>query len=236
MNAWLRWDLIRRHLATVPAAGRVLEIGMGQGAVAARLAARWAYTGIEPDEVSRTVATGRLPASARVAAELAELESRTTFDVVCAFEVVEHIDDDTGAVAAWAAHLVPGGVMMLSVPAYERRFSAADRLVGHRRRYSRPQLRSLVEAAGLDVVSIDATGFPLGFVLERARNVIAIRRERQLTDPEGATGAGSRWLQPPGWLGPGTQAITWPFRLVQRPFTRTGLATGWLVVARKPAS
>lgn len=235
-NAWLRWDLIRRHLASLPDPARILEVGMGQGAVGARLATYGAYTGVEPDERSRSVARSRLPATARVLAGVADLAADERFDLVCSFEVLEHIADDAGALRTWVEHLVPGGALIISVPAHQRRFAAADRLVGHLRRYSRDQLRSLVEQAGAEPRSIEATGFPFGYLLETGRNLIAARREQQVTSVEDRTAASGRLLQPPPWLGIGTQAATWPFRMAQRPFRGTNLATGWLLVARKPVA
>jgi SAM-dependent methyltransferase len=91
------------------------------------------------------------------------------FDVVAAFDVVEHCDDDRRAVAELARVLAPGGRLLLSVPAYAWAWSDHDVRAGHYRRYTRPQLVGLVAAAGLRVErSTYAFGavFPL-FVAER---------------------------------------------------------------------
>ena len=233
-NAWLRWDIVRRHLSGGDPARRILEIGMGQGAVAARLSEMGRYTGIEPDAVSRCTALARLPSSARVLTTTDELAADERFDVICAFEVIEHIDDDVGAVGAWVEHLAVGGDLLLSVPAHAERFAAADRLAGHFRRYSRQQLAELVTTVGLEVVTIDATGFPLGFVLEHGRNSVAARRIDESRSIEEQTAASGRFLQPPSSVGPMTQAATLPFRLLQRPFRRGERGTGWVVIARRP--
>ena len=68
-----------------------------------------------------------------------------TFDVVSAFDVVEHCEDDATAVAELARVLVPGGRMLLSVPAYQWAWSDHDVQAGHHRRYTRPRLTRLVE-------------------------------------------------------------------------------------------
>jgi len=93
------------------------------------------------------------------------------FDVVSAFDVVEHCDDDAGAVSELARVLAPGGRMLLSVPAYQWAWSDHDVRAGHHRRYTKGRLDRVVERAGLSVVrSTYAFGavFPL-FVAERAR-------------------------------------------------------------------
>ena len=71
------------------------------------------------------------------------------FDLVCAFEVLEHIEDDAAAVRQWAARLRPGGWLLLSVPAHQRRYGPADELVGHFRRYDPARLTALLARCGL---------------------------------------------------------------------------------------
>jgi SAM-dependent methyltransferase len=97
------------------------------------------------------------------------------FDVVSAFDVVEHCDDDTLALSELARVLAPGGRMMLSVPAYQWAWSDHDVQAGHYRRYTRARLRRVVEGAGMTVVrSTHAFGgvFPL-FVAERVRRRVS---------------------------------------------------------------
>lgn len=229
-NAWLRWDLIRRRL---PDRASVLEIGMGQGAVGCRLSSLGPYTGVELDATSRAVAIERLPSSARVLPELEALPAGEQFDLVCAFEVLEHVEDEAGALSAWTSHLRPGGMVLLSVPAHAQRFGAADEVVGHFRRYDKQPLIDLLVATGLDGVQVEAVGFPLGFLLEAGRNAVAARR-RPADTIEDRTATSGRFLQPSAALGPLTRAATSPFRLAQRPFRHTEVATGWLARAHRP--
>jgi SAM-dependent methyltransferase len=94
-----------------------------------------------------------------------------TFDVAAAFDVVEHCADDAQAAAELARVLVPGGRLLLSVPAYQWAWSDHDVQAGHHRRYTRRGIASVVERAGLSVVrSTYAFGavFPL-FVADRVR-------------------------------------------------------------------
>lgn len=106
-----------------------------------------------------------------------------TFDVVAAFDVVEHCADDDLALSELARVLAPGGRILLSVPAYQWAWSDHDVRAGHHRRYTRATIDRVIENAGLSVArSTYAFGatFPL-FVAERAR-----RRLRSA--PEGAAG------------------------------------------------
>jgi len=93
-----------------------------------------------------------------------------TFDVVSAFDVVEHCADDELAVNELVRVLAPGGRLLLSVPAYQWAWSDHDVRAGHHRRYTKPQIRELVEATGLRIErSSHAFGavFPF-FLAERA--------------------------------------------------------------------
>jgi SAM-dependent methyltransferase len=78
--------------------------------------------------------------------------AEATFDVVGAFDVVEHCEDDHRAVAELARVAAPGGRVLLSVPAYSWAWTDHDVRAGHHHRYTRPQLTRVVEAAGLTVL------------------------------------------------------------------------------------
>ena len=103
-NAWMRWELIRRELDSLQPRS-ILELGMGQGALGARLEHDRRYVGIEPDDRSRAVAKDRMSSAATVLADLAELPTTEPFALVCAFEVLEHIEDDRAALEEWASHM-----------------------------------------------------------------------------------------------------------------------------------
>lgn len=73
------------------------------------------------------------------------------FDVVGAFDVLEHCEPESVALAELARVLAPGGRLLLSVPAYQWAWSDFDEDNGHHRRYTRGRATAAVRAAGLDV-------------------------------------------------------------------------------------
>jgi SAM-dependent methyltransferase len=234
-NAWLRFDVVSRLLP--PSVVDVLEVGCGQGALGARLARRYRYVGVEPDAASSAVARQRLARVGRGRVHHGGVDAVGTdrFDLVCAFEVLEHIDDDTGALAAWAARLRPGGWLLVSVPAHQRRYAAADVLVGHVRRYDPDALVGLLRRAGFDEIELRQYGMPLGYLLETVRNAVGRRRLAASAAASASvadrTAASGRLLQPRGSArGLATRWGTAPFRLAQRAFPGTG--TGIVVRAR----
>ncbi len=74
-----------------------------------------------------------------------------TFDVACAFDVVEHCEPESLAVQELARVLKPGGRLLVSVPAYQWAWSEFDEENGHHRRYTRGRAVRALEAAGLTV-------------------------------------------------------------------------------------
>jgi len=80
---------------------------------------------------------------------------------VC-LNVLEHIEDDRGALCAMAGVLLPGGVIVLLVPAFEALYGPIDRNLIHFRRYSRASLTELARRAGLRIEKlhyVNAIGF-----------------------------------------------------------------------------
>lgn len=257
LNAWLRWDLVRRLL---PAGARtILEIGCGQGAMGARLALDHDYLGVEPDGTSFATAQSRLTAVGRGEVRNGMVDdvvpAGEVFDLVCAFEVLEHLEDDAGALAEWSARVRPGGWLMMSSPAFQSRYSYFDKVAGHYRRYEPMALKQLFEDTGLVEVEVVAYGAGLGQMLETARNVVGRRILKTgasgaggghgsiasgvITPPTAeeiaasTTGSG-RLLQPPAALGLLTQAASAPFRQIQRRFPTKG--TGLVARGRKPVT
>lgn len=249
-NASLRWDIISRML---PAEARsIIEVGCGQGGVGARLASRCDdYLGMEPDPTSCSVAADRLAAlgkgTVRCGTVPDDAPPDRQWDLLCSFEVIEHIWDDTAALKAWTTVVRPGGWVMLSTPAWANRYGAWDALGGHFRRYDPVDLATLMQDAGLQDVSMVQYGAGLGHVLENARNVIAARRLRRAGQPvpHGApvaidaatmaelTAGSARVLQPPAAAAMAIRLATAPFLLVQRRFPNSGI--GHVAVGRRPA-
>lgn len=237
IRAWLRFDLIRRVLRDRNPQ-TILEVGCGQGALGARLSTYADYLGVEPDEQSFQVAEQRVTQfGGHVLHGVdAVIADDAKFDLVCAFEVLEHLEDDRAALVRWAKLIKPGGAMLLSVPAWQDRFGPMDENVGHFRRYSPDELSVKLTDAGLSSPHVQVYGWPLGFALEAVRNRVDGKRlaaakaeGRSVAD---LTAASGRTFQPPNpRVGKAVQLATVPFRLLQR--TRPNAGIGLIAVATK---
>ncbi|MBC7943043.1 class I SAM-dependent methyltransferase [Candidatus Saccharibacteria bacterium] len=72
-----------------------------------------------------------------------------TFDMICAFDVLEHIDKDIEAMQEWRRVVKPGGKIVLTVPAYQWLWSGHDESLHHYRRYTAKHLRGIAQTVDL---------------------------------------------------------------------------------------
>jgi SAM-dependent methyltransferase len=197
-RARLRWAAITPLLGDL-APRRILELGCGQGGFGARLAAVADYTGVEPDESSWLVAHERItPLGGTILhGDHRKVAEGAGFDLVCAFEVLEHLGDDEATLAEWVLLARPGGHVLLSVPADPERFGPSDRLVGHYRRYTEEQLARVMADAGCVDIRMRRYGWPAGYALEAVHNRVAARRLASAAhSPEERSATSGRFLQP----------------------------------------
>ena len=75
----------------------------------------------------------------------------SVFDLVCALDIVEHVDDDDGALSELSRVAAPNAALLLSVPLHPAHWSAFDDFVGHRRRYQPERLLEKLAAHGFSV-------------------------------------------------------------------------------------
>ncbi|MBO9713052.1 class I SAM-dependent methyltransferase [Sphingomonas sp.] len=142
-------DYLERYGA-LPRESHILEIGCGTGHNLPMLARFGEVDAIEIDETARDFASERLgkPVGSAPLPELAGVAPES-YDLVAVLDVIEHVDDDVGALKAMAARLKPGGKILITVPAHQWMWSAHDVVNHHKRRYSKATLVKALEAAGL---------------------------------------------------------------------------------------
>ena len=170
-------DLIRRE-GRLPENARILEIGCGTGHNLQMLSGFGHVEGLELDDEARALSEKRLGRKIMSSPlpELGEVPDRH-YDVIGAFDVIEHIEDDRAALASIATKLKRGGKFIVTVPAHQWMWSAHDVVNHHKRRYSKWALQVLIETSPLKLERIgyfNSLLFPLA-VAERA--VSKLRRK-----------------------------------------------------------
>jgi glycosyltransferase involved in cell wall biosynthesis/precorrin-6B methylase 2 len=243
----LRLDLVRRLLPRLARDQPVLEIGYGAGAILEELAEQGfgPVVGIDYSAGATRLTAERLarfPAASRPRLLRATLDAldptRARFGSILAFEVLEHVEDDRGLLEQTFRLLAPGGRMLISVPAHQRRFSVVDEMAGHVRRYEREELLARFTEAGFEVELLWSYGYPLANLLERVRRVVT--RPPEPGGPEALrmrTAESGNMVPARGLIKllvrPATMA---PFLLAQRRFLGGDRGDGYLLLARRPAA
>jgi SAM-dependent methyltransferase len=146
----------------------VLDAGAGQGSLSAKLAALgFEVTSTDASPAAVAVLRERAPGDV-LQADVTALPFRDeAFDGAVLGEVLEHVEDDRGALAEISRVLRPEGVLALSVPANPKLFGPSDVWAGHIRRYTRPGLIDACTSAGFEVVRCVGWGFPVSRLYHR---------------------------------------------------------------------
>ncbi len=145
--------MIRRYAKSLTQP-RFLEIGCGTGAFIEELASDTGLhiTGSEIYIKGLHFAKRRLPQVEFIQYDAKQGVLPEKFDIIAAFDVIEHIDDDVAAIANIHAMLVDGGHFIVTVPQHKFLWSRLDQIVKHKRRYTRRELVDKLEQRGFTVV------------------------------------------------------------------------------------
>ena len=217
------WFLARREivlaLATdlLPEGARVLDVGCGTGFVLERLQERYDAFGVDASPIAVDLCrAGGLDRVAQGRTEdLSTLEGRP-FGGIFLLDVLEHLDDDLDALVRVREVLAPGGVAIITVPAFMFLWSSHDEINEHRRRYRRAELRRLLACAGFEVertTYFNAWLFPVAAAARVAGRVLGARGASGLqVPPEPINGALRRvFASERRWLTQGPHGGSFPF-------------------------
>jgi SAM-dependent methyltransferase len=138
----------------LPANARVLDVGCGTGANGPVLAEGGRFAvGLDASPIPLGLAgTAERGHAARLRGDAGALPfADASFDLVAALDVLEHLDDHVAAVRELRRVLLPGGALVIFVPALRLLWGVQDEVSHHRRRYGRAELRALLAGAELQI-------------------------------------------------------------------------------------
>jgi len=158
------WFIGRRAILTstiqhlrLPKNARILEIGCATGGNLDMLATFGKVSAFDMEESARLIANkktggvhdiraGHCPDNIPFQGE--------RFDLICLFDVLEHIEQDTQTLAAIRSLLADNGRILVTIPAYAWLYGVHDKFLHHRRRYSAREIRQRVHATGYRLVRL----------------------------------------------------------------------------------
>src|SRR3989338_4058355 len=143
----LALELVRQY---IPKNAQFLEIGGGSGDFSLALI-KYGLNGVVIDysqyanDVMKTTIPPEYADRLTIKQEnLFHLHDTASYDLIIMFEVLEHIQDDSGVLVKLFNLLKPGGHLLLSVPAKKKLWDKWDEMAGHIRRYEKTELMTLL--------------------------------------------------------------------------------------------
>jgi len=175
--------LLRSELRAAPPRRPLdlLDVGCGAGGLLKLLSEFGTAVGVDPEpaavqharKANVSVHLGSLPNALPFASE-------RRFDVITILDVLEHVEEDTASLQTLYALLRPGGVMLVTVPAFRFLWSGHDVVNEHKRRYTRRDLSDKLVATGFDIRVLSYYNtllFPPIAVLRMVRRLFARESE-----------------------------------------------------------
>jgi SAM-dependent methyltransferase len=132
----------------LPSGARILDAGCGSGRNMIELARRGTVTGVELSAPSVEKARERDCGEVIEGSVLEMPFAEDSFDLAVSLDVIEHLEDDLGALRELRRTVAPGGALLVTVPAYQWLWSGHDEINHHERRYTRRSLQTVAEQAG----------------------------------------------------------------------------------------
>ncbi len=132
----------------LPEPARILDAGCGSGRNMVELARLGTVTGVELSETSVALARERDVGEVIAGSVLEMPFADDSFDLAVSLDVIEHLEDDLGALRELRRTVAPGGALLVTVPAYQWLWSGHDEINHHHRRYTRRTLQRVAEQAG----------------------------------------------------------------------------------------
>lgn len=132
----------------LPPGARILDGGCGSGRNMVELARFGQVTGVDILPENAALAAQREVGEVQIGSLLDLPFEDASFDLATCLDVIEHLDDDVGALAELRRVVKPDGALLVTVPAYGWLWSHHDARNHHRRRYSAKVLRRAATAAG----------------------------------------------------------------------------------------
>jgi 2-polyprenyl-3-methyl-5-hydroxy-6-metoxy-1,4-benzoquinol methylase len=178
-------QVLKRHVPDISGI-RMLEIGSGNGNVMQHLLQNGInITGGDIFLEGLNYCRRRNSTVSLYQIDILSLPFNNSYDVIGAFDVLEHIEDDIRALKEINVALKSGGVLILTVPANKFLWSYFDRRSSHWRRYSKQELIAKIEQAGFTVKKVSFYMFflfPVFAAMRLLKNMFVSKTYKKAND------------------------------------------------------
>lgn len=150
-NKLISWAMKKYY----PDAKSVLEVGCGTGYVLKGLSAtcpEMKYMGADIYTSGLKFATERVSGAEFMQMDARHIPFRDEFDIIGAFDVIEHVEEDQQVLDQMYKAVMPGGGIIVTVPQHKWLWTTTDDFAYHKRRYTRTELDEKVTRSGFEVI------------------------------------------------------------------------------------
>jgi len=178
-------DVILQNVA-LPSGAKVLDVGCGTGAILALFSKNFEAYGTDTSELAIDFCHKRGLTNAYCCTLDTFPRPELRFDLVTLLDVIEHIDDDSGILQQTNGLTKTDGHILVTVPAYQFLWSRHDDLNHHKRRYTKPKLKTLLESNGFIVEKISYYNtllFPTALVSRVSERILKPKSDTTLDIP-----------------------------------------------------
>ncbi len=140
-----RREILEQVLKELPLSNnpKILEIGCGTGGNLSMLNNHGSIAAVEMDEFAVDYAKNKF-SNVKRGSLPNNIPFKEKFDLICMFDVLEHIEEDKLSIQTLKKFLKPDGILLITVPAYQWLYGTHDKLLHHKRRYTLNQLESIL--------------------------------------------------------------------------------------------
>lgn len=212
-------ELLIRYTDLEKEKQKILDVGCGTGMMMKELSVNSEVWGLDSDPLALNFCQKRGFKNLTKGDLSQKLPySEKSVDAVLCLDVLEHLKNDRMPLKEFYRILKPGGVLVITVPAYPQLMSRWDKVSGHRRRYLRQDLESLLCQAGFRVEKISYFNF---FALLPAVLVRFFKSNLNAKDYP------SDFIKLPGWLN---QVLIFLTKIEKSVITQTNLPVGLSII------
>ncbi len=149
---------LRALCSMIPGSGALLDIGSGNGILGTHVYHR--FNSITLSDYSQEIVEMLKKRFTRdkklkvLELNAEEFVTKEKYNTITVCDVLEHLDDDGGCLRSCRDALAKNGVLFITVPAFQYLYGLRDKKYGHRRRYSKKDLRKVLEENGYSIQSL----------------------------------------------------------------------------------